>query len=131
MDLHCQHGVAITLGEGDAAGGVEDCGDLGVNVDELVGLDSNFLVSCVDLGQDPLLEITISEDAEDIDDPLLWESGTLLEVVRDISPESWAPVDVGVDLLETESIVLGDEAVADLVLLEKLFLPADDIFEEI
>ena len=131
VDLQLEHGVGRALAEGDAGGVVEDGGDLGVNFDELVGLGRNLLVPCVDLGLDPLLEVTGCEGGEDVHDPLLRESGAFFHLRGKEGLEVWALVDVLVDLLEAEALVLGDVAVGDLVLLEVLLPAADDVLQEV
>ena len=72
--------MGCPLGERDARGVVKDGGDLGVNIDELVGLGGDPLVSAKDLGLHPLIELSPSESGEDVDDPLLWQPCALLGV---------------------------------------------------
>ena len=73
------------LGEWDAGGIVEDSGDARINLDELVGLDSDPFISAENLGSNPVIELALGESGQDVDDPLFWDPGTLLHVIWEVS----------------------------------------------
>ena len=123
--------MAGALREGNTGGGVEHSGDILINLDELVSLDGDPYISSVDLGHHPLFEVAPGESADEVNDPLLWESGSFLEVIWDVSLEIIVPVDMAVDLLEAEALVLRHVDVADLGLQEILLLAGDDVPEEV
>ena len=64
--------MSSALGERDGGGVVKDFRDLWVYVHQLVGLNCTRLVPIIDLGQDPFVEVATGENAEDVDNPLLW-----------------------------------------------------------
>ena len=119
------------LGERNAGGVVEDGSNVSVDLDELVGLHGDSLISLVDLALHPFLEVAIGECCEDVDNPLLWQPGALLGVQREVGLELLVPVNVGVDLPEPEAFVLGHVAVGDLVLSDELLASTDDVLQEI
>ena len=119
------------LREGDARGGVEHSRNVLINLNKLVSLDGDSLISFVDLRHHPFPEVAPGESADEVDDPLLGEPGTLLVVIRDVSLEILVPINVAVDLLEPEALVLGYVDVANLGLQEILLLAGDDVPEEV
>ena len=102
-----------------------------VDLDELVGLHGDPLITRVNLDLHPFLKVAIGECGEDVDNPLLWQPGTLLGVPREVGLELLVPVDVGVNLPEPEAFVLRHVAVGDLVLLDELLAPTDDVLQEV
>ena len=102
-----------------------------VDLDELVGLHGDPLITRVNLDLHPFLKVAIGECGEDVDNPLLWQPGTLLGVLREVGLELLVPVDVGVNLPEPEAFVLRHVAVGDLVLLDELLAPTDDVLQEV
>ena len=123
--------MGSALGERDARGVVEDGGDLGVNIDELVGLGGDPLVSAKNLSLHPFIKLSAGESGEDVDNPLLWQPGALLGVCGEIGLQGWVIVDVGIDLPEPEALVLGHVALGDFALLEELLPPSDDVLHEV
>ena len=102
-----------------------------VDLDELVGLHGDPLITRVNLDLHPFLEVAIGECGEDVDNPLLWQPGALLGVPREVGLELLVPVDVGVNLPEPEAFVLRHVAVGDLVLLDELLASTDDVLQEV
>ena len=119
------------LRKGNTGCGVKHISNVLINLDEFVSLDGDPFVSSVDLRHNPLFEVAPGESADEVNDPLLWESGSFLEVIWDVSLEIIVPVDMAVDLLEAEALVLRHVDVADLGLQEILLLAGDDVPEEV
>ena len=129
--LHLEHGMRRALVERDAGGAVEDGGDLLVHLNVLVGFDGDPFTARDDLRLHPLLKVPTGQRGQDVHDPLLWKAGPLLLLIGEEGLKILVPIDVRVDLLETEALVLGHIAVLDLVLLDVLLLAAEQVLEEV
>jgi len=109
---------------GDLGGGVEDGGDLRVELDDIAALADDLAddlaVALLDLIKDPLGELGLQHGGAHVADPLLRGLVDLL-VIRKVSVDLLVPaVQELADLLDGEALVLRHRDVPDVLVLDDL-----------
>ena len=104
---------------GDLGGGVEDGGDLRIELDNIAALADDLAVALFDLILDPLGELDLQHRGAHVADPLLRRLMDLLLVGHVLVDVLVAAIQELGDLLDGEALVLRHTDVADV-------LPLDD-----
>ena len=104
---------------GDLGGGVEDGGDLRVELDDIAALADDLAVALLDLILDPLGELGLQHRGAHIADPLLRRLVDLLLIGEVLVDFLVAAVQELGDLLDGEALILRNTDVPDV-------LPLDD-----
>ena len=102
----------------DAGGPIEGLSNLRIDIDQLIAFLGSFEVSGIHLALHPIFEILADDRGQDVDEPLLWQSGSLFVDIWEVSLQLDALVNVGVDGLQSKALILWDVDLASILLLD-------------